>query len=339
MILEIKFFHKQKFLKNARCRLEKEHKIEATTMVNIKEIPKEDLLTACKCSWLDKDGKRQERIFRYYNGRFWKEYEGIPEVYSRKEMLDYDPEEDWRNRDFDVDEKLYQESRDAGTIVLKEDNLEEMVKWVQLFAQEFICCDGKCWKAVPEPTVRIEDNGRLGLYQEGKRLAGKKTYNLNDFNWRQHDDCQMEMFMPEAFVYGYNEQKFFDSVKYIVDHTWPSKEFVDDKVGGKLLEKVLPLIVQKVKGYNAPAYRFEREDVLNAMDDILNSFASEGRVAINLPRHAVNTDMRRRFLMDFSGAELSTQVNKYAREHNCTPVQIQASSGRKAGLTVLFEEL
>lgn len=339
MILEIKFFHKQKFRRNGRCRTEKEHKIEATTMVNIKEIPKEDLRVACKCSWLDKEGNQQERIFRHYNGRFWKEYEGVPEVYDKKEMPDYDAERYWYNEDCHVDEDLYQKSKDAGTIVLGKDNFEEMVEEVQRYAQEFICCDGKCWKAMPEPVATIGDDGRLGVYLEGKRLLGKDTYNLKDVNWNKKENCSMEMLLPEAFVYGYDEQKFCGTVQYYLEKEWPTRELSTDKVGEKLFERILPLVVQKVKGYNTPSYRFERKDVMNALDDVFDRLAAVESIPAS-PYHQRQDacTAKKRFLMDFVGAEPSAQINKYADEHRCTPVQIQVTgSGKRTVLTVLFE--
>lgn len=258
MIHKVEFYYTQQFLRTNRCKRTLPFDVKSSADVVFKEVPIEGFPIAATYA-----SKRESgfplREYRYFEGRFW-------------HRITIDIEYQFLNRFDSTDDgsdntEAYEAAKADGTLIIKGDNRESIMAQIEEYAKNFLVCNGEFWEACSEPVIRMY-KGEYTFIELSDLVKEHDVYNVNDIQWN-NPGSELQVIMPEVFTYGRDDKVIADGVKEYFLKFWP-KHYYLDSFAPKLVEKLLPKVVAKVKAMNPKPYIFSEKDVYVAMHEVMN---------------------------------------------------------------------
>lgn len=269
MLLKTKFSYPVYFRKNSRCKKQWVHRETDEFEAVIKDVSKDECVLAGVLK--SYDGKVKE--YRHYQNTFWVVDDEAPQRLIRNaSCLSV---ETARN------EQEYNEGMASASICIDRDEKQERINDIQKEADDYICCDGHCWRKTGEPVFIFsapsfyEEKPSCHVHFAPDNVGHNNMFNVKDMDWNKEDVIyleKMEVLVPDVFRYGYDEEVLFASVKDSVNRFWPSS-FNLGTMAPKLLDKVMPKIVEKVSKAHDLPYVFTDNEVYKAMSEALDELA------------------------------------------------------------------
>lgn len=262
MKISIKFAYAIRFHKSPRTRKDLVHQEFENLEVEIPEISESDFPVAgILKKW---DGTLTE--YRYHNGRFWKADDAIP-----------DRMRSFRNHISESKaEAEYYEAVKANTIYVLDDTRQEVLDEINAETAKYLSYGGYCWREVYEPVFRINTgfDGKTSIRtMPAPDHVGNNHSNVRnakDIGWDMDVEYQekMEVLMPDAFTYGYDDAILNESIIRVVMSFWSSSSL--GLLAPVFLQKIIPEVLKRVKKANDLPYTFTFEQVFQITSDIMD---------------------------------------------------------------------
>lgn len=267
MLIDVEFPYYVCFRKSKRASIRKTHKVMTKHAFEVRSIDSAEFPLACVIEIFDK-GKVE---YHFFEDSFWKEYPKaeatIKNAYSAS---DYAP-----------DEAGFQEASEKGTICIDGDDLALQVEKIQECADQYIYSDGLYWHKVPEPVaIKRGREGEMAIIPCSNVSTNSlgNVFNLRDAvfpssePYRESQVKSVSITLPEAFHYGYDETMISAAIAKQTMSFWPSYHDCG-LMSAKLLSRVMPSVVDKVKKSNKLPYQFDFQDVYRALSESLDELA------------------------------------------------------------------